>query len=193
MSGKGCKNVRIIAGKNKGNILKSPRDLSVRPTSEKVREALFDILGISVRETCFLDLFAGTGAVGIEALSRGAREVIFIEKELKCIKIIKNNLEKTGNSQNAVVYKIDFLFGLKLLGKKNCQLDHIFLDPPYNRGLINISLLEISKLPILRHKGLVIAQHYKKEKIMENINNLKLFNQRIYGECHLSFYEYVNI
>jgi len=89
MSGKRGKNVRIIAGKNKGNILKSPRDLSVRPTSEKVREALFDILGISVRETCFLDLFAGTGAVGIEALSRGAREVIFIEKELKCLKIIK--------------------------------------------------------------------------------------------------------
>ena len=193
MSGKRGKNVRIIAGKNKGNILKSPRDLSVRPTSEKVREALFDILGISVRETCFLDLFAGTGAVGIEALSRGAREVIFIEKELKCIKIIKKNLENTGNSQNAVVYKIDFLSGLKLLGKKKCQLDHIFLDPPYNRGLINISLLEISKLPILRHNGLVIAQHYKKEKVMENINNLKLFNQRIYGECYLSFYEYVNI
>ena len=185
--------MRIIAGKNKGNILKSPKGLSVRPTSEKVREALFDILGISVRETCFLDLFAGTGAVGIEALSRGAREVIFIEKELKCIKIIKKNLEKTGNSQNAVVYKIDFLSGLKLLDKKNCQLDHIFLDPPYNRGLINISLLEISNLPILRRNGLVIAQHYKKEKVMENINNLKLFNQRIYGECYLSFYEYVNI
>jgi len=185
--------MRIIAGKNKGNILKSPRDLSVRPTSEKVREALFDILGISVRETCFLDLFAGTGAVGIEALSRGAREVIFIEKELKCIKIIKENLEKTGNSQNAVVYKIDFLSGLKLLDKKNCQLDHIFLDPPYNRGLINISLLEISNLPILRRNGLVIAQHYKKEKVMENLSNLRLFDQRRYGECYLSFYEYVNI
>lgn len=185
--------MRIVAGKNKGNILKSPKDLSVRPTSEKVREALFDILGTSVRETCFLDLFAGTGAVGIEALSRGTKKVIFIEKELKCVKIIKKNLDKTENIQNAVVYKIDFLPGLKLLAKKNYLLDYIFLDPPYNRGLVNISLLEISKLPILREKGLVIAQHYKKEKIMENINNLKLFNQRRYGECYLSFYEYVNI
>jgi len=185
--------MRIVAGKNKGNILKSPRDLSVRPTSEKVREALFDILGTDIEETCFLDLFAGTGAVGIEALSRGARKVIFIEKELKCIKIIKKNLEKTGNNQNAVIYKIDFLSGLKLLVKKNYQLDYIFLDPPYNRGLVNISLLEISKFPILRKNSLVIAQHYKKERAIENLNNLKLFNQRRYGECFLSFYEYVNI
>lgn len=185
--------MRIVAGKNKGNILKSPKDLSVRPTSEKVREALFDILGTSVRETCFLDLFAGTGAVGIEALSRGTKKVIFIEKELKCVKIIKKNLDKTENIQNAVVYKIDFLPGLKLLAKKNYLLDYIFLDPPYNRELVNISLLEISKLPILKEKGLVIAQHYKKEKVMENVNNLRLFNQRRYGECYLSFYEYVNI
>ncbi|GAG61509.1 unnamed protein product, partial [marine sediment metagenome] len=185
--------MRIVAGKNKGNILKSPKDLSVRPTSEKVREALFDILGTSVKETCFLDLFAGTGAVGIEALSRGAKNAIFIEKELKCIKTIKKNLEKTGNSQNAVIYKIDFLSGLKLLAKKNYLLDYIFLDPPYNKGLVNISLLEIAKLSILRKNGLVIAQHYKKEKVMENLNNLRLLNQRRYGECYLSFYKYVNI
>jgi len=185
--------MRIVAGKNKGKILKSPKDLSVRPTSEKVREALFDILGTSVEETRFLDLFAGTGAVGIEALSRGAKNVIFIEKEQKCIKIIKENLEKTKNSQNAAVYKIDFLYGLKLLARRNILLDFIFLDPPYNRGLINISLSEISKLPILKHNGLVIAQYYKKEKIMENLNNLRLHNQRKYGECYLSFYEYVNI
>ncbi len=186
--------MRIVAGKNKGNILKSPKDLSVRPTSEKVREALFDILGTSIEEICFLDLFAGSGAVGIEALSRGAKKVIFIEKEPKCIKIIRENLEKTENSQNAVVFKIDFLPGLKLLAKKKYLLDYIFLDPPYNRGLINISLLEISKLPILRKNGLVIAQHYKKEKVMEKLlNNLKLYNQRRYGECYLSFYEYVNI
>jgi 16S rRNA (guanine(966)-N(2))-methyltransferase RsmD len=185
--------MRIVAGKNKGNILKSPKDLSVRPTSEKVREALFDILRSSIKETSFLDLFAGTGAVGIEALSRGAKNAIFIEKELKCIKIIKDNLEKTGNSQNAIVLKMDFWSGLKLLAKKNYLLDCIFLDPPYNKGLVNISLLEISKLSILQKNGLVIAQHYKKEKVMEKLNNLKLFNQRKYGECYLSFYEYVNI
>jgi len=184
--------MRIVAGKNKGNLLKSPKDLSIRPTSEKVREALFDILGTSIRETCFLDLFAGTGAVGIEALSRGAKKVLFIEKELKCIKIIKDNLDKTENNQKALVYKIDFIYGLELLKQKKYLLDYIFLDPPYNKGLVNISFRKISKLPILKEKGLVIAQHYKKEIIIEKLNNLSLIKQRKYGECYLSFYEYVN-
>ena len=184
--------MRIVAGKNKGNILKSPKDLSIRPTSQKVREALFDILRTDIEETCFLDLFAGTGAVGIEALSRGAKKVIFIDKEVKCIKIIKENLERTKNTQNAFVYKIDFLAGLKLLAKINFLLNYIFLDPPYNKGLINTTLLEIAKLPILKKNGLIIAQHYQKEKVMENLDNLKLFDQRRYGECYLSFYEYVN-
>ena len=97
--------MRIVAGKNKGNVLKSPKDLSVRPTSEKVREALFDILRTDIKETCFLDLFAGTGAVGIEALSRGAKKVIFIEKEPKCIKIIKENLREFDSYTNHQNYK----------------------------------------------------------------------------------------
>jgi len=72
-------------------------------------------------------------------------------------------------------------------------LDYIFLDPPYSRGLVNISLLELSNLPLLRKSGWIIAQKYKKEKVMENLSNLRLFDQRRYGECYLSFYEYVNI
>jgi 16S rRNA (guanine(966)-N(2))-methyltransferase RsmD len=184
--------MKIVAGKNRGNKLKSLKGLSIRPTSQKVREALFDILGISIEGTYFLDLFAGTGAIGIEALSRGAQKVIFIEKEVKCIKIIKENLKKTKNDQNSLVFKIDFLSGIKLLAKKNYLLDYIFLDPPYNMGLANISLLEISKLTILKKNSLVIVQHYKKEKVEENINNLKLFDQRKYGESYLSFFSNTN-
>jgi len=102
-------------------------------------------------------------------------------------------LEKTGNNKNALVFRKDFLFGLKLLAKNNYLLDYIFLDPPYNRGLVNMSLLEIAKLSILGKNGLVIAQHSKKEEVRQNISNLKLYNQRKYGECYLSFYNYVNI
>lgn len=185
--------MRIVAGKNRGNKLKSPKGLSIRPTSQKVREALFDIIGTSIQGACFLDLFAGSGAVGVEALSRGARKVVFIEKELKCVKIIKENLEKTKNNQNAIVYKMDYLSGLKLLAKKNYLLDYVFLDPPYNMGLVNISLLEISKLPILNKNSLVIAQHYKKEAVNDKLNNLTLFKQKIYGECCLSLFNCVNI
>lgn len=138
-------------------------------------------------------MFAGTGAVGIEALSREAKRAVFIEKELKCVKIIKENLEKTKNCQNAIVYKMDYLSGLKLLAKKTYLLDYIFLDPPYNMGLVNISLSEISKLPILNKNSLVIAQHYKREVANDNLNNLTLFKQKKYGECCLSFFNCVNI
>ncbi len=126
-------------------------------------------------------------------MSRGAKKVAFIEKELKCINIIKENLEKTKNNQDAIVYKLDFLRGLKLLAKKNYLLDYIFLDPPYNMGLVNISLSEISKLPILNKNSLVIAQHYKREVVNDNLNSLTLFKQKIYGECCLSFFNCVNI
>jgi len=101
-------------------------------------------------------------------------------------------LKKTKNNQNSLVFKIDFLSGIKLLAKKNYLLDCIFLDPPYNMGLVNISLLEISKLPILKKNSVVIVQHYKKEKVEENINNLKLFDQRKYGESYLSFFSNTN-
>jgi len=185
--------MRIVAGKNRGNKLKSPKGLFIRPTSQKVREALFDVIGTSIQGACFLDLFAGSGAVGIEALSRGAKKVLFIEKELKCIKIIKENLEKTKNTQNAIVHKLDFLSGLKALAKKNYLLDYIFIDPPYNMGLVNISLSEISKLPILHKSSLIIAQHYKRETVNDNLNNFKLVKQRKYGECFLSFFKYGSI
>jgi 16S rRNA (guanine966-N2)-methyltransferase len=181
--------MKIVAGKNRGNKLKSLRGLSVRPTPIKVREALFDILGTFIKGSYFLDLFAGTGAIGIEALSRGAQMAIFIEKEIKSVKIIKENLEKTKNNQNFIVFKKDFLFGIKWLAKRNYLFDYIFLDPPYNLGLVNISLLKISKFSILKKNGSIIVQHYKKEKVEENINNLKLFDQRKYGDSYLSFFK----
>ena len=181
--------MKIIAGKNKGNILKSPKDLSLRPTPAKVREALFDIIVSSIEGSVFLDLFAGTGAIGIEALSRGAKKVVFVEKELKCIKIIQENLRKTENCQFGIVYKKEYLPGLKLLVKKKYLFDFIFLDPPYNIGLVNLVLMEISTLPILKKKGIIIVQHHKKEILHANYNELKVFKQKKYSESILSFYK----
>ena len=185
--------MKIVAGKNRGNKLKSIKGLLIRPTSHKVREALFDIIGTSIQGAYFLDLFSGTGAIGIEALSRGADKVIFVEKELKAIKIIKENLEITKNNSNAIVYKIDFLYGLKILAKNGYLFDYIFLDPPYNMNLINISLVEILKLPILNKNGIIIAQHHKREEVNTNLVNLKLIKQKKYGECNLSLFNCTNL
>jgi len=182
--------IKITTGKNKGNKLKIPKVLHIRPTSQKVRKALFDIIGDDLIDTYFLDLFAGTGAVGIEALSRGAKKVVFIDKFSKCIANIKKNLQITKNEQNADVYKRDYLSGLKILKQKNVSFDYVFIDPPYHKGLGNISLLEIDQSSILKESSIVILQHHKKESIQENLGHLKIYKRRTYGECTLSFFKY---
>jgi len=185
--------VKIVAGKNKGNKLKYLKDALVRSTSQKVREALFDIIMPHIDGVVFLDLFAGVGAIGIEALSRGAKKVVFIDNNIKCIKIIKENLEITKNSQYTLVYKNEFTKGLILLEKKKYLFDYIFMDPPYNKGFVNIALLEISRLSLLKKNGIVIVQHHKKELINNMINSLNLVKQKNYSETMLSFYQNVSL
>ncbi|MCK5767716.1 MAG: 16S rRNA (guanine(966)-N(2))-methyltransferase RsmD [Candidatus Atribacteria bacterium] len=181
--------MKIVAGKNKGNKLKYLKDISVRPTSHKVREALFDVIMPYIDGAVLLDLFAGVGAIGIEALSRGAKRVIFIDNNMKCVKIIKKNLEITRNSQFGLVFKKEYLAGLKLLKKKKYLFDYIFMDPPYNKGLVNVALFEISKLSILKKDGIMIVQHHKEESIDSNLDKIKLVKQKKYSESLLSFYK----
>ncbi|MEA1940475.1 MAG: 16S rRNA (guanine(966)-N(2))-methyltransferase RsmD [Candidatus Caldatribacteriota bacterium] len=184
--------MKIVAGKNKGNKLKPLKSISIRPTSQKVREALFDIIMPGIGETIFLDIFAGTGAVGIEALSRGAKKVVFVEKELKCVKIIIENLKKTKNYQFSLILNKRCLTGLRLLSRKKYLFDYIFLDPPYNKGMVNSTITEISELRILKEDGIIIIQHHKKEIVKNNYNGLKMFRQKKYSESMLSFYKYID-
>ena len=181
--------MKIVAGKNKGNKLKYLKDISVRPTSHKVREALFDVIMPYIDGAVLLDLFAGVGAIGIEALSRGAKRVIFIDNNIKCVKIIKKNLEITRNTQFGSVFKKECLSGLKLLKKKKFLFDFIFMDPPYNKGLVNVALFEISELSILKKDGIIIVQHHKEESIDSNLDKIKLVKQKKYSESLLSFYK----
>jgi len=183
--------VKIIAGKNKGNKLKYLKDGSVRPTSHKVREALFDIIMENIKGAFLLDLFAGTGAVGIEALSRGAKNAVFIDSNIKCIKTIEKNLEITKNKPFAVVFKKEYVQGLKILERKKYLFDYIFMDPPYNRGFANNTLMEISKLSLLKIDGIIVVQHHKRELINSCFGNLHLIKQKKYSGSLLSFYKYV--
>ena len=180
--------MKIVAGKNKGKKLIYIKDSSVRPTSHKVREALFDIIMPYIDGAVLLDLFAGTGAIGLEALSRGAKRVVFIDNNIKCTKIINKNLEITKNCQFGLVFKKEYISGLKLLEKKKYLFDYIFMDPPYNKGFTNIALMEISKLCILKKEGIIIVQHHKKEFIDRNYGELRLIKQKSYSDSMLSFY-----
>ncbi|MFO8192063.1 MAG: 16S rRNA (guanine(966)-N(2))-methyltransferase RsmD [Bacillota bacterium] len=151
--------MRIIAGSKKGMKLKTPGGTSVRPTANRVREALFNILGPLVRDAVFIDLYAGSGAVGIEALSRGARLAIFVENKRDNIPLIGENLKKSGFKDRSLLLHRDVNRALPHLAEKQFRADLIFMDPPYLSKEIPTVIKAINGLPLLSPDGLIIVEH----------------------------------
>jgi len=176
--------MRIIAGKFKGIDLKSAK--SIRPTESKVKKSLFDILG-DLEGVKFLDLFAGCGAVGIEALSRGAEGVVFVEKDRGCCAAIEDNLSKVR--QDAEVLNMDTQKALDVILNAKNKFDIVFLDPPYYKDLVKKTLQKIASYDILSPSALVVIQHYKKDDLDENMGKLTRLRIKKYGDTVLSFYQ----
>ena len=188
--------MKIIAGEFKGLTLKMPK--GIRPTSDKVREALFDILGSWVIGTSVLDLFAGSGALGLEAISRGAKQIAFVDNNPRHIKVIRENFSnlplktylpagKAGNLPLANFYSLDTFKAIKLFKEQQEKFDLILLDPPYYKELAKKSLMCIGQSDILTRNAIVVAEHYKKDKL-EDSAQLNLFKIKNYGDTILSFY-----
>ncbi|MBU3958891.1 MAG: 16S rRNA (guanine(966)-N(2))-methyltransferase RsmD [Candidatus Omnitrophica bacterium] len=177
--------MRIISGKHKGRIIKMPGG-GIRPTQNKARKGLFDILG-NITGLSFLELFAGSGAIGLEALSAGAREAVFVEKDSGCREKIKENLEACGLSDPRII-ALDVFVALKKLGQRRERFDIIFLDPPYHRELAKKTLQSLSACDILAPAGFVIVQHFKKDNLPDKLGDLTLVKQARYGDTILSFY-----
>ena len=177
--------MRISSGKFKGRYIKTIKRL--RPTQAKLRRALFDILGENVLENRFLELFCGTGSVGIEALSRGAKEVFFVDRDPDCIKILKDSLSFVADHTYSIL-NLDVSEAIDIFFKDKRRFDIIFLDPPYYKGLAKKSLNKLSNCDILSSQGMIIIQHYRKDSIPEKINRLAIFRQKKYGDTFLSFY-----
>lgn len=185
--------MRVISGKLKGRQIKFPKN--IRPTQNKVRKAVFDCLGDSVKGSVFLELFAGSGAVGIEAFSYGASRVVFVDSNINCLKLIETNLISLGikprrdkDGPECQIYRKDSLEALCFLRKKGLKFDLIFLDPPYLTGLAKKSLLGIASCDILNSLGIVIIEHYKKEELPQTEGSLILFKRKYYGGKIVSFY-----
>lgn len=178
--------MRIIAGCAKKHLLKVPPGWKGRPTADKVKEALFSILGDSVPDSVFLDLFAGTGSVGIEALSRGAQSAIFIEKDSRAVKGIIHNLKATKLDANSKVLGTDIIKALKLLPQG--MFDIIFLDPPYSEGFELQIITMVIELQLPSKKGIIIAESSKREELPAEILGYTLYKQQRYGDTKLSFY-----
>jgi 16S rRNA (guanine966-N2)-methyltransferase len=185
--------MRIVAGKFRSRILAPVKDLALRPTSDRLRETLFDILGERVEGAVFWDLFAGTGAVGIEALSRGARRVVFVEKHAATVRLIRRNLEmlkvREGKNEEVEIICADAVAAVAKLGEHGVKADFIFADPPYARQKeLEETLGVIAERSLLAPAGIFVAEHSVKfalPEVMETLKKIRVVEQ---GDSALSFY-----
>ncbi|SDK43463.1 16S rRNA (guanine(966)-N(2))-methyltransferase RsmD [Natronincola ferrireducens] len=181
--------MRIIAGKARGLRLMAPKDLQVRPTSDRVKESIFNIIQNSLYDSIVIDLFAGTGNLGIEALSRNAQKAYFVEQSKTNIEIIKENLNKTRFTEIGEVINGDVIFSIHKLALKGVQGDIIFMDPPYNQGWPIKVLEEIYKKQIVTSSGIIIVEHDKNENLLDEVHGLFRFRKKDYGNTTMSFYK----
>ena len=187
--------MKVTSGKTKGYKLKVPPGSSVRPAQSIVRQAIFNMLGESVVGARVLDLFAGSGSLGIEALSRGADWADFVDMDRKCSDIIKQNLLHTHFEEKSKVYTMSakrFIDGIvkSLALDKIDEYDFVFLSPPYAQGIDRNLLNSLSKL--LKSRGVIVFEHSKKTALPEEIKGLKLLDQRTYGAAAVSFLQKSN-
>jgi 16S rRNA (guanine966-N2)-methyltransferase len=181
--------VRVIAGTFRSRRLEEPGKLRIRPTSDRLRETLFNILGPAVADSLFFDLYAGTGAIGIEAISRGAREVIFIESDPKAARLARGNLAGLGIGTGAELIAADVLAGLERLAARHLVADFIFLDPPYEKKREHTHVLEfLDASHLVAPRGLVIVEHHRKTELAERFERLERTRMIQHGDAALSFY-----
>ena len=185
--------MRVVAGKYRSRVLKSMRGLALRPSSDRLRETLFDILGATVEGSVFVDVYAGTGAVGIEALSRGAREVIFIENHPAAVTLIRSNLRALGITAGAEILVADAVRGMARLAIRPfgtpIHADFIFLDPPYARTEEYERALDfLDRSSLLTRGGQVVVEHPKRMALPQRLAQLERARVVEQGDAALSFY-----
>jgi 16S rRNA (guanine966-N2)-methyltransferase len=181
--------MRITGGEAKGRVLASPKGMDIRPTSDRVREAIFNIIGQDLSGRKVLDLFAGTGSLGLEALSRFAQHAVFIDNSQNSIKIIMKNLAACGFKGSGTILKRDLKKGFALNHPMLRQhFDLIFLDPPYGKDLIIPLLGTFEATEILSNEARVIAESSKSEKLPRAVGNLEMADTRKYGDTRITIF-----
>src|ERR1700687_586652 len=185
--------MRVIAGTYKSRILKSLKGLALRPTSDRLRETLFNVLAPNIAGSRFVDLFAGTGAIGIEALSRAAAEVVFMENHPPAATLIRRNLESLGINTGATVLAVDALRGLAMLATRKMEaapgFDYVFLDPPYAAAEEYSRVLEfLGSATLLAPGAVVVAEHRRNFDLRAEAGALRRFRVLRQGDAALIFH-----
>lgn len=179
--------MRIISGTARGTKLNTLDGISTRPTLDRVKESLFSIIQSKIQDACVLDLFAGSGALGLECLSRGAKKAFFCDSNIDAIKIINSNLEKTRLSLKSCVYHKEYKKCLEKLKEEKLKFDLIFLDPPYKTFLVNEALKKIEESDLLQNDGIIIIETDEEEIIKKIKKESNFYDQRKYGRVTLLF------
>ena len=182
--------MRVIGGHARGRRLKVPKGRNLRPTSARVKEALFNILPHDLSGARVLDLFAGTGNVTIEALSRGAAEAILVDSSNESGKVIRENLGRLRLADRTKVWIIPVTRAVKLLARRGETFDVIFLDPPYEQKSVAPTVKAVAEGGLLRQTGVLIAEHSLREDLQSRYGALVLDDQRRYGSTLLSFFRH---
>lgn len=180
--------LRILGGEARGRRLRSLPDRGTRPTAGRVKESLFNILAARVPGSRVLDLFAGTGSLGLEALSRGAARAVFVEADPRCRGVIEENLRTLGFEGRALVVAGDAAAAVSALGKRAERFDLVFLDPPYGKGLLVPALEAVAASGLPAPGARVVAEHAAREALPQRVGTLVRRDVRRYGDTALSFY-----
>ncbi len=178
--------MQVQTGELRGMRLKVPKGNTVRPTSGRIKKSIFDTIGIIDENSIVLDIFSGSGSLGIEALSRGAKSATFIEQNRSVAKTLKENIANCGLEKKAKVLELDYKKALDLLSRKNVNFDLIFIDPPYKlyeeESVENLVALGLN---LLNENGMFIIEHNKKDEIIHNLFEVKT---KKYGETMISYF-----
>jgi 16S rRNA (guanine966-N2)-methyltransferase len=184
-------NMRVVSGTCKGRSLKAVPGSTTRPTTDKVKEAIFNMIGPYFEFGIGLDLFAGSGGLGIEALSRGLEKVIFVDKDTKAFHIIKENIESCNLMEKSEVYRNDADRALKAILKREIRFDYIFLDPPYKKQQL-IKLLELfTKENLLNPNGIILCEHASDVVLPDEVGSLKIIKHEKYGIIGITIYKLI--
>ncbi|NLV37257.1 MAG: 16S rRNA (guanine(966)-N(2))-methyltransferase RsmD [Clostridiaceae bacterium] len=181
--------LRVIAGSARGHKLKTLKGVETRPTSDKVKESVFNIIAADIADSNVLDAFAGTGSLGIEALSRGAKKAVFMDKSAISCGIIRENLVHTNLRDQAEVYVTDYKSGIERLCRKGYKFSVVFLDPPYNKNFIQEALKLVAKNDIIDNGGIIVAEHSHYDDLPESCDRLKAVDTRKYGDTMITIYK----
>ncbi|MFE6073175.1 16S rRNA (guanine(966)-N(2))-methyltransferase RsmD [Paenibacillus sp. NPDC057886] len=182
--------MRVVSGSAKGRPLKAVPGTGTRPTTDKVKEALFSMIGPYFEGGTALDLFAGSGGLGIEALSRGMDKAVFVDLESKSIEVIRANLKATKLEEQAAIYRNDAGRALKALAKRSTQFDLVFLDPPYRMKNGDELMLTMHELDLLEPEATIVLEYESKYSYPEQFGPFEQTRKALYGETAVSIYHY---